>query len=137
MEHEKMTVLVVEPMKKPYVKEIDSGLKSLQHEVGGYIQTVYPWEEPCAIVCDDEAKLNGKEWNRALRDEDGNIYDIVAGTFLSVGLGEDDFVSLTDEYIWQFSARFVVPEMFIRLNGKIVVIPVEEFENKRSNEEEK
>ena len=31
---EKMTVLVVEPMKKPYVKEIDPGLHSLQAEVG-------------------------------------------------------------------------------------------------------
>ncbi|MBR2132557.1 MAG: DUF3846 domain-containing protein [Oscillospiraceae bacterium] len=59
MEHEKLTVLVIEPMKKPYVKEIDAGLRSLQEKVGGYIQAVYPWEEPCAIVCDDEAKLNG------------------------------------------------------------------------------
>ena len=126
MEHEKMAVLVVEPMKKPYVKEIDSGLKSLQHEVGGYIQAVYPWDEPCAIVCDEEAKLNGKEWNRALRDESGDIYDVVAGTFLIVGLGEDDFVSLTEEYIQQFGEKFAMPEMFLRFNGKIVVIPVED-----------
>ena len=32
---EKMTVLVVEPRKEPYVKEIDPGLHSLQAEVGG------------------------------------------------------------------------------------------------------
>ena len=30
-----ITVLVVEPGKEPYAKEIDSGLESLQHEVGG------------------------------------------------------------------------------------------------------
>ena len=52
---EKMKVLVVEPLKKPYVKEIDSGLASLQHEVGGYIEAIYPWEEMCSIVCDDVA----------------------------------------------------------------------------------
>ena len=34
-----MNVLVVEPMKPPYEKEIDAGLKSLQHEVGGDIET--------------------------------------------------------------------------------------------------
>ena len=34
---EKMTVLVVEPRKEPYVKEIDPGLHSLQAEVGGDI----------------------------------------------------------------------------------------------------
>lgn len=38
----KITVIVVEPSKKPYVKEIENTLKSLQHEVDGYIQAVYP-----------------------------------------------------------------------------------------------
>jgi len=38
-----ITVLVVEPKKKPYVKSISSGLKSLQQEVGGYIEALYPW----------------------------------------------------------------------------------------------
>ena len=36
-----ITVLVVEPDKKPYVKEIPSSLESLQHEVGGDIEAVY------------------------------------------------------------------------------------------------
>ena len=40
MDNEKISVLVVEPEKKPYAKEISSGLSSLQHEVGGYIQAV-------------------------------------------------------------------------------------------------
>ena len=40
---EKMKVLVVEPMQEPYVKEIDAGLKSLQKEVGGRIQALYPF----------------------------------------------------------------------------------------------
>lgn len=129
MEHEKITVLVIEPLKKPYVKEIDAGLRSLQQEVGGYIQAVYPWEEPCAIVCDDEAKLKGSEFNRALRDEDGHIYDIVAGTFLIVGLNKDNFASLTEEHIQQFSELFAVPEMFVRVNGMMMVLPAEDFKH--------
>ena len=123
MDIEKMKVLVVEPMKKPYIKEIDSGLESLQHEVGGYIQAVYPWAEMCGLVCDEEAKLNGKELNRALRDEDGNIYDVVAGTFLIVGLGEDDFTSLAPEHIEQFQTLFSVPEVFVVIGGKLLVLP--------------
>lgn len=47
----KITVLVIEPERKPYVKEIEHTLESLQHEVGGHIQAVYPWEEPAALVC--------------------------------------------------------------------------------------
>ena len=123
---EQMTVLVVEPEKKPYAKEISSGLSSLQHEVGGYIQAVYPYEEPVAIICDEEAKLKGSELNRVLRDEDGKIYDVVAGTFLIVGLDEEDFASLTPEHMKQFKEKFDTPEMFMRLNGKLVVLPMEE-----------
>ena len=33
MNEEKITVLVVEPEKKPYVKEIESGLESLQRSL--------------------------------------------------------------------------------------------------------
>ena len=123
METEKMKVLVVEPLKKPYVKEIDSGLASLQHEVGGYIEAIYPWEEMCSIVCDDEAKLKGAELNRALRDEDGYIYDVVAGTFLIVGLSEDSFTSLTEEQIQQFSEKFAMPDTFLRIGNRLLVIP--------------
>ena len=98
----------------------------LQHEVGGYIQAVYPYDEPVAIICDEEAKLKGSELNRVLRDEDGKIYDVIAGTFLVVGLGEEDFSSLTPEHAKQFKEKFDTPEMFMRLNGKLVMIPMEE-----------
>ena len=42
MEKKTLSVLIVEPQKKPYAKEIGGDLKSLQREVGGYIQAVYP-----------------------------------------------------------------------------------------------
>lgn len=124
--NEKIKVLVVEPEKKPYAKEISLGLSSLQKEVGGYIQAVYPYEEPVAIICDEEAKLKGSELNRALRDEDGKIYDIVAGTFLIVGLGEEDFSSLSPKHMEQFKEKFKTPELFMQLGGKLVVLPMED-----------
>ena len=130
MDNEKISVLVVEPEKKPYAKEVSSELSSLQHEVGGYIQAVYPYDEPVAIICDEEAKLKGSELNRVLRDEDGKIYDVIAGTFLIVGLGEDDFTSLTPEHMKQFKEKFDTPEMFMRINGKLVVLPMEDEQAK-------
>lgn len=63
-----IAVLVVEPGKEPYVKEIDSDLKSLQHEVGGCIEAIYPYEDPVALVCNEEGKLEGLPLNRALHD---------------------------------------------------------------------
>ena len=120
----KITVIVVEPSKKPYIKEIENTLKSLQHEVDGYIQAVYPWENDLVgLIADEEAKLTGKQLNRALQDETGNIYDIVAGTFLIVGLSEDDFCSLNNEQIEKFSRLFQTPELFIMGEDGIIVLP--------------
>lgn len=120
----RITVLVVEPEKKPYVKEIDNTLESLQMEVGGYIQTIYPFEEQVALIIDGESKLKGATLNRALRDENGEIYDIVAGAFLIVGLTEGDFGSLSEKQIVRFSELFKMQEMFISIGGRIIVMPI-------------
>ena len=42
MQEEMMTVLVVEPMKAPYVKSIPNELEDLQQAVGGDIEMTYP-----------------------------------------------------------------------------------------------
>ena len=105
-----MKVVVVEPRKPAYTKEIGSGLASLQHEVGGFIEAIYPFEDEVALICNEEGKLDGMIPNRALRDEDENIYDIIVGTFLVVGLTKDNFGSLTEEQIETYLARYAIPE---------------------------
>ena len=119
----KITVLVVEPSKKPYIKEIENTLKSLQHEVDGYIQAIYSWKEPVALICDEESKLKNKPFNRALRDDGGKIYDYISGTFIITGLGEEDFASLLPELVTHFSDLFSVPEMLVSIDGQLTVLP--------------
>ena len=123
---ETITVLVVEPGKRPYTKKTEPGLKSLQREVGGHIEAVYPFPELVAIVCRETGKLDGCPLNRALRDEDGAIYDIIAGTFLVVGLTEEDFGSLSPELLQAFSQRFQNPETFAMVNGELLAFPLED-----------
>lgn len=119
-----MTVLVVESLQESYTKEIDSGLKQLQNEVGGNIQAVYPFAEQAATICNEDGKIDELRLNRALYDAEGEIYDIVAGTFLVVGLGEDNFASLSPELIKSMTEQFKKPEVFAKVNGKITAIPV-------------
>lgn len=117
-----MKVLIVEPHKHPYAAEIDSGLESLRNAIGAdLIQCVYPYDDLVGLICDEEGKLTGKELNRALRDSDGYIYDVVAGTFLIAGLTEEDFGSLSDDLIDKYSAMFFDPETFVSVGGKIIV----------------
>ena len=117
---DKIKVLVVEPDKKPYTKEISNTLEEMQAIVGGYVQVVYPFQEPVGLVCNEEAKLGNFVPNRALLYSDtypdykdlgyfeNELYDIVYGTFFIVGLDDNDveFTSLTGEQIVKYRERF-------------------------------
>lgn len=100
-----MKVLVVEPQKPCRVQEIES-LADMQQLVGGDIEAVYPFQELVALVCNSEGKLLGLPMNRPLLDKDYLPYDIIRGTFFVAGLGQENFVSLTDEQIQRYKSLY-------------------------------
>ena len=90
--------------------------------MGGDIQAVYPYEDPVALICNEEGKLMGLPLNRALFDDDGHIYDIVSGNFLIVGLGEENFTDLSPDLMEKYGEQFKYPEKFARLAGEIIAV---------------
>ena len=120
-----MTVLKVCPGCRPEVITIAHTLEDMQLTVGGSIQTVYPFEEPVAIVCNDAGKLKGEEPCRVLRDSDtGEILDIICGTFFICGLTTDNFKSLTAKQIQHYTKLFEYPEMFLWNGSQLVVLKI-------------
>ena len=85
-------------------------------------------------VCNEEGKLEQLPFNRGLRDESGNLYDYIAGNFMIVGLGEEDFTSLPPEYIEKYSQLFAQPEILNIANGRFEVLPDTSFEQQESEE---
>ena len=100
-----MKVLVVEPQKPCRVQEIES-LADMQQLVGGDIEAVYPFQELVAVVCNADGKALGLPMNRPLLDKDYLPYDIIRGTFFVAGLGQEDFISLTDEQIQRYKSLY-------------------------------
>ena len=117
-----MEVLLVEPGKEARMTEVSNDLRSLQSLVGGYIEATYPFDDPVALVCNDEGKIMQMPLNRALRGEDGKIYDAIAGPFFICGLGEDDFCSLPKELQGKYMEKFRWPEKFLAIGGSIVAV---------------
>ena len=109
-----MKVLMVQPGEIPHETDIESGLGSLQAAVDGPIQAVYPYEDPVALICNEEGKFLGLPLNRALRDDTGEIYDIIAGNFLITGLGEESFSDLPPDLLEKYKEQFLAPESFVR-----------------------
>ena len=120
---DKIKVLLIKPMKPPEIAEIPSDLKGMQATVGGHIEAIYPYEDPIALVCNEEGKINGLPLNRALRDNDGHIYDIVAGDFFICDVSGEDFGSLSDKQIAKYSEKFKIPEQFFRTDNGIAAVP--------------
>lgn len=134
---EKMDVLLIKPGMYPQQIQIGTELEDLQKAVGGDIQAVYPYEEEVALIMNEESKIRGFELNRSLRDEKGEIYDIIAGDFLVVGLGEEDFGSLSPELMKLFEEKFHQPEMFVRMGRKPMSFPIPDDKVKKPDAPEK
>ena len=131
-----MKILVIEPEKAPYEKEIDDDIHDMQAIVGGCIEPIYFEPKETAIAwCNDEFLLNGSQPNRIV----GNV--LVHGTFFVSGnymneYGEWDSCSLTDEQIEKYKQQFdhIIVDLpgiglvAVRETRPEVIQPLEEFE---------
>ena len=117
-----MKILVIEPEKAPYEKEIGDDIHDMQAIVGGCIEPIYFEPKETAIAwCNDEFLLNGSQPNRIV----GNV--LVHGTFFVSGnymneYGEWDSCSLTDEQIEKYSKTFKKPIIAL---GKMEMADIE------------
>lgn len=120
-----MDVLLVEPGQYAVMTTISSDLKSMQDTVGGSIEAAYFFEEPVALVCNEDGKNIGLPLNRAVRDDKGEIMDIIAGKFFVCGLTDDNFGSLPEKLQDKFKGIFKRPETFLKMGQKILAIPTD------------
>ena len=120
-----MIVLLIQPGEKPALTEINGTLESMQKIVGGCIQVLYPFDDPIALVCNEEGKLLGLPLNRGLRDQTGKIYDVIAGTFFLCGAPQDTdhLDSLPEELVEKYSQKFAASEVFINIDGNLLALP--------------
>ena len=124
-----MKIVLVEPGKAARAAEIEDGLAAMQEIVGGPIQAIYPWEDPVALVCNEEGKLIGLPLNRGLEN-----FDVVAGTFFICGIRDDRFSSLTQQQTQQYLRKFRYPERFIHTPMGTLCLRLEPLDEPKKKE---
>ena len=97
MSEDKIRVVLLEPNRMAKAAEIESSLEAMQRVVQGDIQAIYPFEEEVCIVCNEEGKIDGLPLNRALYDENHEIYDIIAGPAFICDCSGESFGSLLSD----------------------------------------
>lgn len=124
---DQIKVLLVEPMKAPKVVTIKNELKEFQKIVGGYIECL-SIDEGISIICNEEGKLEKMPLNRSLSNDAGEMYEIIAGTFIIVGddYYTGEFKSLSEEKLKENYKKFRLVEFFFREDDRIKSIKISE-----------
>lgn len=117
-----MKVLLLKPGYNAEIVDISDGLESMQKIVGGWIESLYFSEkDEVALICNEEGKINGLIPNRAIEDDNGNLVDIVFGTCFICGIGEENFISLSDDLCRKYFEKYKYPQEFNVLEDVIYV----------------
>ena len=134
---ETIRIVYVEPNKAARIIDLGTDLEDMQRAVGGMIEGVYPFDEPVCLVCNDEGKYNGSLPNRALYDDEGEIWDVVYGPFFICDATGENFGSLTEDQLERYSQKYAKPERFFMRNNRIVAVPYEPGVTIRTEREER
>lgn len=103
-----MDVLLFEPGKYPRSVSVDT-LEEMQQLVGGWITATYPFDDPVAVVANDEGLLLKLPFNRMV-----DPYHPIVGNFFLTGIGEDNFVSLSPELMEKYEKALHDPQILVR-----------------------
>ena len=124
---ETIRVLFLSPGKKAEMREIEPTLESMQSQVGGMIEEYMPFDDDAAIVCNEEGKMMGLPLNRAVKDEDGRVMDIICGDFFIcyAPIESEEFLSLPPEMEKKYKEKFAWPETFMQTGNGIRAVDYE------------
>lgn len=123
--NEKIKVLMVKPGELAQPAEIEDSLEAMQQAVGGMIEEYMPFEDDVALVCNEEGKMLGLPLNRAIKINENEIADIIAGDFFIcyAPIESESFLSMPDDLMKKYEDKFKQPEEFFRQGNSIMVIP--------------
>ena len=138
-----MKVIMVEPGRNAQIVELGNSLEDMQKAVGGYIETISPFDDDVALVCNEEGKFNGSVKNRVLwykdlhpelyNPDNAEIFDVIYGSFFICGapVDSDKFQDLSDEQIATYFKLFETPDFTYTENKKIIFNESEKKEMKK------
>ena len=115
-------VLVVEPRKAPCLREVEES--DFHSILGGDYSVTHPLGPEAAVLCREDGRESGLEWNRALYNGRGQVYDVIAGTFLVAGMDGNKIASLPDDLANKYNRRFQTIEVYAQVGERTVMFQV-------------
>ena len=111
-----MKAIICKVGEPAYVGEIN-GYEQMKEVVGGWIESIYPYEDEVALVCNEEGKIKSLPLNRFLHDERGKLLDVICGDFFLCGVGEEDFIDIPEELVDKYKEIMDNEMMFLSVSA--------------------
>lgn len=130
---ERISVIFIQPNKKPHLVEIGTSLNDMQAVVGGDIEEYMPFEDEVALICNEEGKVNGLPLNRAVYEEQTHeMIDIICGDFFIAyaPMESEKFLSMPKEMADKYADKFRYPERFFKVNDEIKAVPIKPLKDR-------
>lgn len=102
-----MKILEIKRGEEPELKEIGDSLEDMQEVVGGYIEVIYPFDDPVGVVVNEEGKLDGLPVSRFLYWQASEYVDAICGNFFICGLSEEDLADIPDDLVEKYTTMFM------------------------------
>ena len=104
----RIKVLVVEPQKAPYVKEISDTSDTKRKIVSLWTTKITAPKENVAFLQKNKGKLHSLPFNRTLYNMEGQPIDILCGSFYLClkSSDSDEYFSLPDDLIEKYKSVF-------------------------------
>ena len=102
-----VVAMLLKPGMDAELISIEPTSKKIGELVGGMVDYTWPIDDTFCIAVNDVGKLEGLPLNRALRNSEGKIIDIYAGTMVILAdHGEEEFDDLTPCEVANLMSRF-------------------------------
>lgn len=123
--------VICEPFKKAKTIEVNADFDSLTEIIGDYVSTFDLVTDKVMIVYDDEGKINGSPFCRAIFQEDKltdfktkhkhQLIELMYNTFIICGTDGENLISLTDKQIEQYRNLYMYSEILCMNNEGITI----------------
>lgn len=125
MQKEKIRVVYVKVDSQPEVITIDNTLEAKQKLVDGMIECLEPWQDRVSIICNEEAVLEDKGFNRLISSDQWEAdFEIgIFGDFIICSFDDEgNFSSLNENQIETYMRMFSYDELRIPRKSEIKML---------------
>ena len=86
------------------------------------------------LLTEEERKIDYSQllFKTPAEPDPKGMQEIIAGPFLIVGLGEEDFTSLSEDMVQKYKRLFAQPEVFLQTQSSLLILPyaMDEFSSR-------